>query len=258
MRKRILAIIACLVFSGCESSPDLTIEPNYDGTASVGLAPPSFLLDSRLIEVDELDLDVTANNLEVSMVQQTSGVWEGTMLFNPGQNIEVLVAWSTKSGLPLANATRVAQVPTDGRGLNIEIPENIYYTIYDFDGDLRSNLSELRAGWDPTSTASPGVDPDPRDVQFNFGIPPTLLQSLSVEAQNNLSMVVLLDNRVFRLFYNAETRIWSGRGVAREGNDVFLDVTYYETPAHVNKLESFKLRMPVTSNGINVNFYIDN
>lgn len=245
-----LAILAgCVALSACEPFNEITIQGNADGTATLGMSAPSFLADPRMVNQDQLVLDVLANNISVPMVQDAAGVWRGTINFDPLQEVNLIAGWSERAGslIPLASAQRSFTVPDDPAGVVVGIAENRFSTDFDSDGDGRSNIAELRAGTDPRLNTSPGTQPVMLPVRINFGVPESL-QSADASVINALSLTVLVNGEFFLVTRNGN--VWSGETTEIAGNDVFIEANFFSNSSRVELLDRYELRQALNDNGL--------
>jgi len=225
------------------------LQPDGNGAAILGMSPPSFLSDPRMVNQNDLVLEVTANNLNVPMSQDENGIWRGTINFDPAQEVNLIAAWSEIGSplLSLASARRAFTVPDDPAGLVVGIAENQFTTDFDSDGDGRSNIAELRNSTDPRSNASPGTPAEFLPVRINFGVPASL-QSESEAVIRALSLTVLVNGEVFIVTRNGN--VWSGQTTEVAGNDVFIEANFFSNSSRVDLLNRFELRQPMDANGL--------
>lgn len=256
------AALGVLILSGCDSAGDWTLQSTSasDATASVaatatlGMSPPQFLTENRMLDQSQLMLDLTANGLTVPVTQNADGIFQGQLNFDANQSVEIVSAWSAlvdsangETLLPLASARRTVTVPDDPAGVIVPMPAQRFTTNFDSDGDTRSNIAELRAGTDATSGASPGTIPQRLPVVINFGIPASL-QSADDATIAALSLSVLVNDLVFSVTRNGN--VWSGEGAEVAGNDVFIDASFFSNSDRDTLLDRFELRQLMDENGV--------
>lgn len=244
-----LVATGCILLNACEPSSELTIQPDGNGAAVLGMSAPSFLADPRMVDQSLLVLDLTANNISVPVSQDENGIWRGTINFDPLQDVNLIAAWSEMGStlLPLASARRSFTVPDDPAGVVVNITENRFTTNFDSDGDGRSNIAELRNNSDPRNGTSPGTTPEQLPVSINFGVPVSL-QGESDAVIRALSLTVLVNGEVPRV-----TRIgnvWMGQTMEIAGNDVFIEANFFSNSSRVELLNRFELRQPLGTNGL--------
>jgi len=242
-------VIAGSLLSACEPINEITVQPDGKAGATLGITAPSFLADPRMVDQDSLVLDVTANNISVPMSRNDSGVWQGTISFDPQQSVDLIAAWSEQGTplLSLASARRSFTVPDNPAGLVVSILESRFTTDFDSDGDGRSNIAELRNNTDPRSASSPGTTPELLPVRINFGVPESL-QSESASVISALSLTVLVNGEVFIVTRNGN--VWSGESTEVAGNDVFIEANFYANASRVNLLDRYELRHLMSDNGL--------
>ena len=126
------------------------------------MLPPAILLNSRIIDRDQLRVDVRIGGETVPM-QRDGDKWSGQFSL-PGPGSHTLeITWFERIGtvdLRLAAATPVQLSENSSRNLSI----SSYSTDgFDFDGDGMSNFSEREAGTDPfVQNETPiTIEPDP-------------------------------------------------------------------------------------------------
>jgi len=154
--------IAALVSWGCDSteSPDTIIGANVAGGSDLGLQPPSILLNSRMIDRDQLRVEATIGGESIPM-QRNGDRWSGRFsLPGPGDHI-LEITWFERIDtvdLQLAQSEPLQLNESSSRNLSI----SSYNTNFDFDGDGMSNFDEREAGTNPI-VASVGTQPDDDD-----------------------------------------------------------------------------------------------
>ena len=234
---------------GCDSSSDWNLQSQSNGEASLGLGPPSFLLDPRMIDQDNLVLDVSANNVSINTVLNDQGIQQGELAFDPGDTVTIVASWSVSGStlVPLASARRTVTVPSDPSGIVVPVEDSSFTTNFDSDGDLRSNIAELRAGTDPRDGNSPNTPVERLPVSINFGVPEGL-QGSDAATINALSLAVLVNDRVFPVTRNGN--VWSGQITEVAGNDVFVEASFYASSNRDVLLDSFVIRQLMASNGL--------
>ena len=244
-----LSAICCLFANGCDTSSELSLQSQVDGSTSIGMGPPSFLLNTREVDQSQLVLDVSANNISIETEQNTQGIEQGELNFDPGETITIGAAWSAVGStlLPLASARRTVTVPSDPAGIIVPIEESRFTTNFDSDGDLRTNIAELRAGTDPRDANSPNTPVERLPVNINFGIP-AALQGEDAATVNALSLAVLVNDRVFSVTRNGN--VWSGVATEVAGNDVFIEASFFSNSDRDVLLEGFEIRQQMDTNGL--------
>lgn len=250
MAKSLVILAGCFVLSACEPSNEWTVQPEGNGTAALGMSAPSFLADPRMVNQDQLVLDVSVNNISVPMMRDANGVWTGTINFDPLQEVNLTAAWSAQLDstlLALAQAVRTFTVPDDPAGIAVRIAESRFTTDFHADDDGRSNIAELRAGTDPTLNTSPGTSPEFLPVRINFGVPESL-RTASASVISALSLVVEVNERVFIVTRNGN--VWSGETSEIAGNDVFIEASFFANSSRIEVLDSYKLRQALNDNGL--------
>lgn len=245
----LFVVTGCVLLSGCEPSSELILQPDGNGSATLGMSAPSFLADPRMVDQNDLVLEVTANNVSVPMSQDENGLWQGTINFDPLQEVNLIAAWSAIGNplLSLASARRSFTVPDDLAGIVVGIDENRFTTDFDSDGDGRSNIAELRNSTDPRNNTSPGTPAEFLPVKINFGVPASL-QSESESVLNALSLTVLVNGDVFIVTRNGN--VWSGETTEVAGNDVFIEANFFANSSRVELLDRFELRQAMDANGL--------
>lgn len=248
--------ICCLLISGCDSSNDWSLQSQGSGSTSLGMSAPDFLLDARVVDQNNLVLDVSANNISISTAPNDQGIQQGELNFDPGETITIVAAWSEVGStlLPLASARRTVTVPNDPAGILVPVEESRFTTNFDSDGDLRSNIAELRAGTDPRDGNSPGTPVERLPVNINFGIP-AALQDADASVLNALSLAVLVNGRVYSVTRNGN--VWSGQGSEVARNDVFIEASFFASSNRDVLLDSFELRQLMDNNGLFVGLDTD-
>ncbi len=245
-----LAMLACLSLLGCDVQDGFELTRTTTGTtASIGLTPPDSFTQNRMVDPNDLTLDVSVNGRSVSMQPNAVGVWEGQINFDPDQSVTVVAAWSAigTSLLPIASLTRSVTVPDDPQGINVALASEQFTTQFDSDGDLRSNIAELRAGTNPRDGGDPaGVAPR-LPVKLSFGVPASLQNASNAELAA-LSLTVLVNDRVFSVTRNGN--VWSGESTEVEGNDVFIDAKFFATSARENLVNRYEQRHSMQANGV--------
>lgn len=150
--------------SGCMDSgdPAMIILPNSSGTSNASFGVPELLLESRMVDLDQLRILVDVGGQEWPM-QRSGDRWSGSFSLPGDGEYALQVTWfQTLAGTEIALA-RSAPV-----NINSNSPRDVRVTSYstagfDFDGDGRSNLAELQAGTDPTviDAIAGNILPDP-------------------------------------------------------------------------------------------------
>lgn len=251
LKLKLLGTLCCLFMVGCDSSNDWNLQPQSNASTNLALSPPGFLLDSRIVNPDDLVLDLTANNISVSTVSNEQGVEQGVLNFDPGETVTIVAAWSASMNtlVPLASARRTIVVPDDPAGVSVIVEDTAFTTNFDSDGDLRSNIAELRADTDPLDGASPTTPAEMIPVRINFGIP-TALQNADVATVSALSLSVLVNDRVFVVTRNGN--VWSGEGSEVAGNDVFIEASFFSNATRDVLLDRYELRQLTDTNGLSL------
>ncbi len=241
--------ISGLMLSACHSPEEWSVQSNGDMSAELGMPVPEFLTENRMLEPDDLELEVSANSNNVVMTQNEQGVWQGQINFDPNETVTIIAAWSAKGNslLPLASARRTVDIGNDPAGVIVPMEDRRFSTNFDSDGDGRSNIAELRAGFDPRNFDSPGTVAERLPVRIDFGVPASL-QDAEASVVNALSLAVSVNGLVFPVTRNGN--VWSGESTEIEGNDVFIDAKFYANSARDNLLDRYELRYPMESNGV--------
>ena len=138
----IASIVACNEPSGIQTSSATS------DSAEVGLGLPPILLTSRMIDRDQLRVDVTIGGQAVTMQRNANDEWVGQ--FNlPGPGPQILdITWFENVGgqdLRLAVATSTID-ENSARNINIG---SFSSDQFDIDGDTVSNLDERNANTNP-------------------------------------------------------------------------------------------------------------
>ncbi len=251
----VAATLCSLILIGCSSAGDWNIQSAVGsangGTAiaTLDLSAPGFLTENRMLDPSQLVLEVTANGRSVPVSQTADGSFQGQLNFDANQTVEIVAAFSASGSslLPLASARRTITVPDDPAGVTVPMPEERFTTNFDSDGDTLSNIAELRAGTDARDGSSPATIPESLPVRINFGIPEAL-QSADEDTLRELSLVVLVNDRVFSV-----TRIgnvWMGESTEVAGNDVFIEAQFFSNSNRDTVLDSFEFRQLVDNNGV--------
>ncbi len=245
-----LVMLACFSLLGCDGQGQFKLSRTTSSTtASIGLTPPDVVTQNRMVDPNDLTLDVSVNGRSVSMQPNAVGVWEGQINFDPDQSVTVVAAWSAigTSLLPIASLTRSVTVPDDPQGINVALASEQFTTQFDSDGDLRSNIAELRAGTNPRDGGDPaGVAPR-LPVKLSFGVPASLQNASNAELAA-LSLTVLVNDRVFSVTRNGN--VWSGESTEVQGNDVFIDAKFFATSARENLVNRYEQRHSMQANGV--------
>jgi len=226
-----LSAICCLLANGCDTSSELSLQSQVDGSTSIGMSPPSFLLTTREVDQSQLVLDVSANNISIETEQNTQGIEQGELNFDPGETITIVAAWSAIGStlLPLASARRTVTVPSDPAGIIVPIEESRFTTT------------------DPRDANSPNTPVERLPVNINFGIP-AALQGEDAATVNALSLAVLVNDRVFSVTRNGN--VWSGVATEVAGNDVFIEASFFSNSNRDVLLEGFEIRQQMDTNGL--------
>lgn len=244
------ATLACLSLLACDVQNEMDVARTATGAAaSIGLTPPDVLTQHRMLDPNDLTLDVSVNGRSVTMQPNASGVWEGQINFDPNDSVTVVAAWSAVGAtlLPIASLSRSVTVPDDPQGINVALASEQFTTQFDSDGDLRTNIAELRAGTNPRDGGDPaGVAPR-LPVKLSFGVPASL-QNASDAELNALSLTVLVNDRVFSVTRNGN--VWSGESTEVQGNDVFIDAKFFATSARENLVNRYEQRHAMQVNGV--------
>lgn len=143
--------IALLGLSACAENRDASIELSYDGVeAGVSVPVPDMLLASRMIEFENLALEVRVDQVVQTLVRQGDS-YVVQAIVPPGQAVPINIEWSTLfAGQLLPLAVLNFTLPATNTNFSQEISSSDYSTeIFDLDSDGESNLAELNNGSNP-------------------------------------------------------------------------------------------------------------
>lgn len=142
---------ALLGLSACGENREVPVELSYDGVeAGVSVPVPDILLASRMIDFEDLALEVRFDQVVQTLVRQGDS-YSVQAIVPPGQAVPINIEWSTLfAGQLLPLAVLNFTLPATNTNFSQEISSSDYSTeIFDLDGDGESNLDELNNGSNP-------------------------------------------------------------------------------------------------------------
>jgi len=243
MTTRFIVAFLGLLLSACDGSAELHILENSDGSATLSMDAPDFIQDGRMVDIEQTDLQVSVNGGEVDMSRSDTGQWVGSTMLEPGASYTVSASWFERfenTQLELARARKTFSIPMNAPSSSVSIPDNLYTTNFDVDGDERSNLSERKLDTNPLDPFSPGGPVQKVRLDVTFPLPREL-ENAGLEVTQPLVMVATINDSVFFITRNAN--LWTGTVVAPLNNDQFIDATLYATSARNEIVGRIQLRI---------------
>jgi len=222
------SVIPMLV--SCDSNT-ITLSGDTD-TQTFVIQPPAALLATRMVDVENLTLEVLVDNNAVVMDQSgADGEWVGSIDLAPAVEYQLQVTWieSFKNEkIRLSRASKPVQIQANDPAPKIEIFESDFNGDgFDFDSDGRSNLDERNAGSDPIDRNSPEAPPRLVTVEVQFNLPASF-QSQNIDS-SMLIMEAFANNQNLNPTLSGLT--WSGATLLLQNTDVpiradlFSDIT---------------------------------
>jgi len=215
------------------------MESNKRGGLSASFAPPEMLIQSRAIDQNNLRLSISVNQSVYSVpIQPGADTSSLTIPIERGQKLDIVVTWSELYNeilLPLAQAKRDdVTVPIDGDSeFSIDIGTDRYWTGYDYDKDLISNLDERNADRNPIVfdvLEEPIINVP---VKFMANIPERL-KNVDGNIDDSLTAFAIFDRVRIRL--NREGDIWVGETVDQANSEALINYSFYSTTRPSAKL----------------------
>ncbi len=231
-----LGLVAC-------DSQDVGTADVEAGQSTLSFTPPVMLQASRVIDRDQLTLDVEIDGVPASVPRISDNRWEGAPTVPTNRLVTLQVTWRYE-GLAVAQATRELPVPpaeVTGGSLSVDFESNEFDTTADDDGDNRSNLSEFDAGTLPRDAASPGGDLPTVQLGLRFRLPNELAaadQAITDPVQIIASVVRvgIAEPLIVNLTRNDDIFTSTARVQVPEGSDVFVRAGVFATTDRVNEL----------------------
>lgn len=151
--RRLISLFTILVMlSSCTDTSDSAWlnQPNYSGISNASFGVPELLLESRMVNLDQLRVLVMLGSQELP-VQRTGDQWSGSFSLPGNGEFQLQVTW-----FQVVNGVELTLARSTPVSINSNSPRSVRVTDYettgvdfDADGDQLSNFAELQAGTNP-------------------------------------------------------------------------------------------------------------
>ena len=245
------ALVASLLLLSCNGHDSGSIQTASDGATVMAFTPPEPILQSRMVDLDAVLLDVSVDvgngATLIQLTRDQNGVWSGTTMVPSNSSVAVVVTWSESfSGrrLQLAEAVKEFAVAANAQDVSVRFLTDEFNISFDSDRDGRFNLDERNASSDPFDSASPGAAVISVPVGIQLDLPEVLL-SASEEAIAALDVAAQVNGEDVLLTRTGNR--WEGTTQAAENSSAFVVATFFESTERSVRLASIRRNQEVGS-----------
>lgn len=225
-------IFSLFALSGCDSASDTTAAND----AGFSMPIPSMVM--RVVDPDQLDIEVLVDGQEVVMTKQGDH-FSGSIVLPVGTAPVIAVTWFEdyrNLRLPLARfEQKMVTIESD---TVLSIDESQYdIDSLDADSDIISNLDERRNNTDPFDSADPGISPDSNPAEPEETSSGDTETETDIEADSNDEPDISIDHIPVSISFNQDftaTGSWSG---ATDPMKVYMEIRAVKPGSDLNNLQ---------------------